>query len=74
MSITLLTRLDPGANMRRFYRVEASADLFGGVLVTREWGRIGTRGRRLSHWCATRAEAENVTDTLLRAKRRRGYR
>lgn len=69
----LLTRIDADRNMARFYRIEALPDLFGGVRVIREWGRIGTRGQRLSHWCATEAEAENLADTLLAAKRRRGY-
>ena len=69
----LLMRLDPGLNMRRFYRIEASADLFGGIHIIREWGRVGTRGQRLSHWCATEDEALNLSDTLLQAKLRRGY-
>ncbi len=73
MTLALLTRIDADLNMRRFYRVEALPDLFGGVQVIREWGRIGTQGQRLSHWCATGAEAENLTDTLLAAKLRRGY-
>ncbi|MFD1798108.1 WGR domain-containing protein [Paracoccus aurantiacus] len=70
---TLLIRIDWTENMRRFYRIEASADLFGGVLLIREWGRIGSRGQRLSQWCANPAEAEIATAALLRAKLRRGY-
>lgn len=73
MTPALLTRIDTDLNMARFYRVETLPDLFGGVQVIREWGRIGTGGRRLSHWCATGAEAENLADTLLVAKLRRGY-
>lgn len=73
MTSTLLTRIDTDRNMARFYRVEATPDLFGGVHLIREWGRIGTRGQRLSHWRATMAEAGNLADTLLRAKLRRGY-
>ena len=69
----LLMRLDPGLNMRRFYRIEASADLFGGLQVIRHWGRIGTRGQSLTRWCETEAEAQHFTETMLRAKRRRGY-
>ena len=72
-AITLLTRIAPAQNMRRFYRIEASPDLFGGIQIIRHWGRIGTRGQSLPRWCATEAEARALTQTLLRAKMRRGY-
>lgn len=69
---TLLTRIDPEQNMRRFYRLELSADLFGGVHLTREWGRIGRRGQSLTRWYETEAEATGFAELTLRAKRRRG--
>ena len=31
--------------MRRFYWLDVQPDLFGGVLLMKEWGRIGQRGR-----------------------------
>ncbi len=68
-----MRRIDPARNMRRFYRLSVQRDLFGRASLVREWGRIGTRGQRISHWCATEPEAENLTDTLLAAKLRRGY-
>jgi len=37
-------RLDPEANMYRFYRMRLLPDLFGGVSLIREWGRLGTQG------------------------------
>ncbi|WP_299912381.1 WGR domain-containing protein [uncultured Paracoccus sp.] len=40
----LFLRQDPGRNMARFYRVELCPDLMGGVVLTRQWGSIGTRG------------------------------
>ena len=40
-----LRRIDPSRNMRRFYRLDMQPDLFGGVLLMKEWGRIGARGR-----------------------------
>jgi predicted DNA-binding WGR domain protein len=40
-----LRRIDPARNMRRFYRLDIEPDLFGGVLLMKEWGRIGARGR-----------------------------
>lgn len=69
----LLNREDPDLNMRRFYRIERSADLFGGVRLTREWGRTGTRGHSFVQWYATEAEAEQAIAPLLHSKLRRGY-
>jgi predicted DNA-binding WGR domain protein len=40
-----LRRVDPPRNMRRFYRLDMQPDLFDGVLLMKEWGRIGTRAR-----------------------------
>lgn len=40
-----VVRIDPDQNMRRFYRLRLQHDLFGGVCLLREWGRIGTAGR-----------------------------
>ena len=69
----LLTRIEPERNMRRFYRIELSPDLFGGIQIIRHWGRLGTCGQSLPQWCATEAEARHLIETLLRAKIRRGY-
>ena len=41
MTILHLRRVDPARNMRRFYRLDVQPDLFGGVLLVKEWGRIG---------------------------------
>jgi len=68
-----LRRIDPARNMRRFYRLDIEADLFGGFLLVRQWGRIGARGRVV---------AERFDDATLAAaalaqhaarKARRGY-
>ena len=40
-----LRRIDDARNMRRFYRLDLQPDLFGGVLLVKQWGRIGTCGR-----------------------------
>ena len=42
MTAVNLRRVDPAPNMRRFYRLDMQPDLFGGVLLAKEWGRIGT--------------------------------
>ncbi|MEK8121655.1 WGR domain-containing protein [Methylocystis sp. IM4] len=49
-SSRLLHRIDPTRNMRRFYRLEILPDLFGGVILKREWNRIGARGQSKARW------------------------
>jgi predicted DNA-binding WGR domain protein len=68
-----LLRIDPAANMARFYEAWIERDLLGFVLV-RKWGRIGTCGRHLRAPFATRGEAEACRATILGRKLRRGYR
>src|SRR6476661_9345800 len=41
-----LIRVRPERNEWRFYRMEVWPDLFGRALLLRQWGRIGTEGRR----------------------------
>ena len=41
-----LARIRPERNEWRLYRMEIFADLFGRALLLRQWGRIGTEGRR----------------------------
>ena len=48
MSAVHLRRIDPKRNMRRFYRLDVQPDLFGGVLLFKEWERIGARGRMVT--------------------------
>jgi predicted DNA-binding WGR domain protein len=45
MNAMHLRRVDPAQNIRRFYRLDIEPDLFGGVMLMKEWGRIGARGR-----------------------------
>ena len=68
-----LIRRDPARNMARFYRLEITPDLFGGVTLHRQWGRIGTRGQSLQSWFETPEQAEACRDHWAAKKRRRGY-
>jgi predicted DNA-binding WGR domain protein len=45
MNAEHLRRVDPARNMHRFYRLDVQPDLSGGVLLVKEWGRIGAHGR-----------------------------
>lgn len=68
-----LKRIDPARNMRRFYRMSIERDLFGGVHLVREWGRIGSRGRVLVEQHEDEGKAMTALLKLASAKKRRGY-
>ncbi|MFT3688970.1 WGR domain-containing protein [Paenirhodobacter sp.] len=69
----VLTRRDAQRNMARFYAVEVQEDLFGGGVLVRRWGRIGTQGRECRQWFALRGAAEAECALWLHRKARRGY-
>jgi predicted DNA-binding WGR domain protein len=48
MTAVRLSRIDPARNMSRFYRLDIQPDLFGGVSLIKEWGRIGRAGQMQS--------------------------
>ncbi len=68
-----LYRVDAERNMRRFYRLDIQPELFGGVLLMKEWGRIGARGRMM----AERYDSVNLAAAAMlqqaARKQRRGY-
>jgi predicted DNA-binding WGR domain protein len=68
-----LIRIRPEHREWRYYRMEIWPDLFGRALLVRQWGRIGTEGRRRLDPYPDPGAAINALATLLRAKRRRGY-
>jgi predicted DNA-binding WGR domain protein len=43
----VLHRIDPEQSVRRFYSLMIERDLFGGVVLIRNWGRIGTSGQEM---------------------------
>ena len=68
-----LCRICPEMNEWRYYRMEVWPDLFGRALLVRQWGRIGTEGRRRLDPYPDAGAAVNALARLMRAKRRRGY-
>jgi predicted DNA-binding WGR domain protein len=68
-----LRRFDPARNMRRFYRLDIEPDLFGGVLLVKDWGRIGARGRMVAESYDSEALAAHALQRHADRKRRRGY-
>ena len=69
-----LARVRPELHEWRFYRMEVWPDLFGRALLMRQWGRIGTEGRRRLDAHPDPGAAVNALARIARAKRRRGYR
>lgn len=68
-----IERVDPDANMYRFYRLRLMPDLFGGVSLLREWGRIGTQGRHRIELFVDAGQATDVMLNVYRVKQKRGY-
>ncbi len=68
-----LRRIDPGRHMARFYALTVDRDLFGQVLLVREWGRISMSCRARHDPHASEAEASAALAALANAKRARGY-
>ena len=68
-----LARFRPDRNERRFYRLEVWPDLFGRALLIRQWGRIGTEGRRRLDPHPDPGSALNALAAIASLKRRRGY-
>jgi predicted DNA-binding WGR domain protein len=68
-----LIRVRPERNEWRFYRLEIWPDLFGHALLVRQWGRIGTEGRRRLEPHPDPGAAINAPARLAAWKRDRGY-
>lgn len=68
----VLHRIDPSANMARFYALSLENSLFGDILLVRRWGRIGTHGRIRFDWFDTLAEAASELARIAAIKARRG--
>ena len=44
----VLRRVDADARTAHFYVLTLERDLFGNIVVTRQWGRVGTAGRQIT--------------------------
>jgi len=72
-SIIRLERIDPARNMRRFYALDIETDLFGGARLTKQFGRIGARGRVMAEHYDDAALALAALQKQAERKRQRGY-
>ncbi|WP_298971773.1 WGR domain-containing protein [uncultured Roseobacter sp.] len=68
-----IERVDAEANMFRFYRLRLLPDLFGGVSLLREWGRIGTQGRQRVDLFEDAGQAAQALFAIYDDKKRKGY-
>jgi predicted DNA-binding WGR domain protein len=73
MEIVALESISPAENRFRFYVLSLDETLFGDVALVREWGRIGTNGRRRLDLFDDRVRAISSLEDWLERKRRRGY-
>ncbi len=69
-----LRRIAADDNVWRYYTLTLEADLFGGVTLVREWGRIGQDGAVKRQHFKDAAAAMRELDRVARSKVRRGYR
>jgi predicted DNA-binding WGR domain protein len=60
-------------NKYRFYAMSVQPNLFGEWALIREWGRIGTTGRRRTDHFANAGEALDSLKALKDKKVKRGY-
>ena len=68
-----LERREVEENIHRFYGIDVGQDLFGAWCVTRRWGRIGTRGRKLVSSFELEMEALEESSRMSSEKAKRGY-
>jgi predicted DNA-binding WGR domain protein len=71
--IRQIYRREPDANMAWFYALSVEASLFGDAALIREWGRIGTSGKRKIELHETEDSAVEALEMWLRRKQRQGY-
>ncbi len=71
--MTTLYRIDPDANMARFYALSIQPTLFGEWTLVREWGRMGRKPQYLLNTYQTIELAADATNRMIARKKRRGY-
>jgi predicted DNA-binding WGR domain protein len=74
LQLLVLERRDDSRRMARYYVLSIEPTLFGESALIREWGRIGSAGRRIGNPHATQAAAAEALETWLARKLGRGYR
>ncbi len=73
LRMLVLERRDASCNMARFYVLAIEPTLFGDMALVREWGRIGSSGRRRLDLYSALASTAEALDVWLTRKARREY-
>lgn len=73
LSFLVLERREEAHNIARYYVLSVEPSLFGDASLVREWGRIGSRGRRLIELHGTTQLAAEALDRWLARKKQRKY-
>lgn len=68
-----LERVNKEKNQYRFYSLSVVQTLFQDWALVREWGRVGSTGKKRSDWFNTEEEAINALFELQKLKKRKGY-
>jgi predicted DNA-binding WGR domain protein len=68
-----LVSVDAAKNRFRFYTMTWQPLLWGGGVLLRIWGRLGTKGRSLLTHCEDRPSAQELIDQAVRRRLQRGY-
>ena len=68
-----LARIEPAANLHRFYRIEIVRGLFDDWALVRNWGRIGSSGQVRTDWFDSETAAKDARFDLHMKKAKRGY-
>lgn len=65
---------DPEKNQYRFYRITANRSLFGKIMLTRQWGRIGSHNpRTVNHEISDINELTGLVSEILKVRHRHHY-
>jgi predicted DNA-binding WGR domain protein len=73
VQLLFLERVDPARNMARYYVLSVEPTLFDDAALVREWGRLGSLGRRRVDLYAKASDARLALGVWLARKIRRGY-
>ena len=73
LQMLVLERRDESCNMARYYVLSVEPTMFGDVALVRQWGRIGSPGRRRLDLHADDEAAGEALETWLARKVSRGY-
>jgi predicted DNA-binding WGR domain protein len=73
LQLLVLERREEACNIARYYVLSIEPTLFAEIGLVREWGRIGSRGRRLVELHGTLQLAGEALDKWLARKKKRKY-